>query len=165
MDINEMDQGLLKRHPSMTQAQFSHDWFTKHAPLVVPFFLHSGITHYEQLHGPLLPSPTTPPTLVPLIANYAGAAGLTSPTILSTFPPASFPAWKLAYYREIILVDERRFLESEALEHVYRVPPQTVMGERRVVIEDGKCLIEVSEEVWEVWRGYESRGEGDGEKK
>ena len=80
--------------------------------------------------------------------------------------PSPMPKWKEDYYREVILPDERRFLVSEALEHIYRVPPQSVKGERKVVIDEGKVLVEVPESVWEVWRGYESRGkEEDGKGK
>lgn len=68
------------------------------------------------------------------------------------------PKWKEDYYQEIILPDERRFLVNEALDHIVRVPPGTVKGERKVVIGEGKCLIEVSEEIWGVWREYEGRG-------
>ncbi|PMD41610.1 hypothetical protein L207DRAFT_511445 [Hyaloscypha variabilis F] len=80
-----------------------------------------------------------------------------SPSDLASFPPPSLAKWKLDYYREVIVADERRFLVSEALEHIYRVPPMTADGERKVVIRDGKCLIDVPEIVWEVWRGYEAR--------
>jgi len=76
--------------------------------------------------------------------------------------PAPMPKWKQAYYQEVILPDERRFLVSEALEHIARVPPGTVKGETKVVIQDGKSLIEVSDEVWRVWREYEARGLEDG---
>ena len=42
----------------------------------------------------------------------------------------------------------------------------SVKGERKVVIEDGKVLIEVGEEIWRVWREYEARaGEEDKEGK
>ena len=73
--------------------------------------------------------------------------------------PPPMPKWKQAYYDEIIKVDERRFLISEALDHIYRVDPGTVKGDRKVVIEEGKSLVEVSEEIWKVWREYEARGE------
>jgi hypothetical protein len=86
-----------------------------------------------------------------------------SPSDLASFPPPSLAKWKLDYYREVIVDDERRFLVSEALEHIYRVPPMTVEGERKVVIRDGKCLIDVPGSVWEVWRGYEARGRAEGE--
>jgi hypothetical protein len=69
------------------------------------------------------------------------------------------PKWKKDYYTDVILRDERRFLISEALDHIYRVDPGTVKGERKLIIEDGKCLIEVREEVWMVWREYENRRE------
>ena len=35
----------------------------------------------------------------------------------------TFPRWKQAYYDEIIKVDERRFLEGEALDVLVRVAP------------------------------------------
>jgi len=54
--------------------------------------------------------------------------------------------------------DERKFLEDEALKCIVRVPPASVEGNRKVVIKEGKVQIEVSEEVWRVWRGYEERG-------
>ncbi|KAE9373326.1 hypothetical protein N431DRAFT_482390 [Stipitochalara longipes BDJ] len=160
MDIKTMDQGLLKRNPSMTPEQFSTHWLTKHAPLIVPFFLDLGVQHYEQMHGPLT---TTSTTFTSLISTFDGAAGMPSPSDLANFPPPSLAKWKLAYYREVILVDERRFLASEALEHIHRVPPMTVDGERKIVIRDGKCLIDVPESVWEVWREYEARGTAKGE--
>lgn len=168
-----MDQGLLRRNPSLTPEEFSIHWFTKHAPLVVPFFLDLGVQHYEQvrilsfhptspfthltkqMHGPLN---TTSPTLTTLVSTYDGAAGMPSQSDLDNFPPASLAEWKLAYYREVILVDERRFLVSEAMQHIHRVPPSTVNGERKVVIHDGKVVIDVPESVWGVWRGYEARG-------
>jgi EthD domain len=59
MDIKLMDQGLLKRKPSLTAEQFSTHWFTKHAPLVVPFFLALGVTHYEQVRFSMLPPPSS----------------------------------------------------------------------------------------------------------
>ena len=72
--------------------------------------------------------------------------------------PGPMAAWKVAYYQEVILIDERRFLVSEALQHIHRVPPQTVKGERKAVIEEGNVLIDVPDSVWKVWREYEARG-------
>ncbi len=72
--------------------------------------------------------------------------------------PPPMPKWKQAYYDEVIKVDERRFLVSEALEHIFRVGPGSVEGVRNVVIRDGVALVEVPEGVWEVWREYERRG-------
>lgn len=77
--------------------------------------------------------------------------------------PSTLPKWKQDYYREVILVDEKRFLVSAALEHIFRVGPGTVEGERRVVIREGKALVEVGEEVWRVWREYERRGKEEEE--
>lgn len=69
------------------------------------------------------------------------------------------PQWKRDYYREVILADERRFLVSEALEHIKRVGPETVSGDEKVVIRDGKSVVDVPDTIWEVWRTYEARGQ------
>jgi hypothetical protein len=114
------------------------------------------------MHGPLT---TKSSTLSTIVANYDGVAGMPSQSDLEAFPPPTLAPWKLAYYREEILVDERRFLVSEALEHIHRVPPMTVEGVRKVVIHDGKCLIDVPESVWEVWRGYEARWKAEEKRK
>ena len=104
------------------------------------------------MHGPLS---TDDPTLD--TTAWDGAAGMPPQKVLDA--PSQLPKWKQDYYREVILPDERRFLVSEALDHIFRVAPGTVRGRRRVVIEEGKPLVEVGEEVWRVWREYEARGE------
>lgn len=188
MLLEAMDQGLLKRNPAMTQQEFSDHWYNKHAPLVVPFFLHSKISYYAQVslsfpppafrlnqttHMSSLhlttpysqPPPNNPKTHGPLstqepnlnVSEWDGAAGMPPQDILDNPPP--IPQWKKDYYREVILPDERRFLVSEALVHIKRVGPGTVTGNKRVVIQDGKSLVHVPESVWEVWRGYEKRGQ------
>ena len=53
------------------------------------------------------------------------------------------PAWKKAYYEEVILVDELRFLASSALSHYKMAAPGTALGEKKVVIQDGKAVIEI----------------------
>lgn len=57
------------------------------------------------------------------------------------------------------MVDEKRFLDRDAEVWFKRVEPGTVDGERRVIIEGGKSLIEIPEKVMEVWKSYEERGE------
>jgi len=139
----------------MTMEKFSQHWYNNHAPLVVPFFLHSGVQHYEQIHGPLI---TVNPEAVSGIdvQSFDGAAGMPPQSVMDN--PAPMPKWKEEYYKEVILPDERRFLISEALNHITRVGPGTIKGETKVVIGDGKCLIDIPNEVWKVWREYEARG-------
>ncbi|OBT90526.1 hypothetical protein VE02_01056 [Pseudogymnoascus sp. 03VT05] len=137
MDINKMDQGLLKRNPSLTPAEFSHHWYNIHGPL---------------MHAPLS---TSDPNLD--ISAWDGVAGMPPQEVLDA--PSTPPKWKQDYYREVILVDEKRFLVSAALEHIFRVGPGTVEGERKVVIREGKAVVEVGEEMWRVWRECERRGE------
>jgi hypothetical protein len=110
------------------------------------------------MHSPLT---TLSPTLSALLSTYDGVAGMPSQSDLDAFPPPTLAKWKLDYYQQVILVDERRFLVSEAMEHIHRVPPMTVEGTRKVVIREGKCLIDVPETVWEVWRLYEEWGKAE----
>jgi len=56
-------------------------------------------------------------------------------------------------------VDERKFLDRSSPEWFKRVDPGTVEGDRKVIIQDGKSLIEVPREVMAIWRKYEKRGE------
>jgi hypothetical protein len=58
------------------------------------------------------------------------------------------------------MVDERRFLDRDAEMWFKRVEPGTVDGDKKIIIEGGKSLIEIPEEVMRVWREYEGRGEG-----
>lgn len=60
-----------------------------------------------------------------------------------------------SYYVNVILPDERRFLVSEAKDHVLGVAAGTVEGDRRVIIENGKALIGCEKEtaVWQEWEG------------
>lgn len=41
------------------------------------------------------------------------------------------------------MVDERRFLVSEALQHFKIAPLGSILGEKKVVIQDGKAVIDV----------------------
>jgi hypothetical protein len=153
-----INQGLLKRNPSLTPQEFSESWYSRHAQLVVPFFLHSGVTYYAQVHAPL----TTSSSDLDL-TSFSGAAEMRSEDVLKIFAPDTpMPSWKREYYEEVILRDEKRLLVSLAMEHLVQVGEGTVSGERRMIIQDGKSVIQIEEGVWEVWRGYEERRKGDG---
>ena len=96
------------------------------------------------------------------MSGWDGAAGTVRPDAAGV-PTKETPAWVHAYHRDVVLEDERRFLVSEAQLHLKVVGPGSVKGERRVVIQDGKCVIEVGEDVWRVWREYEARGDKEDE--
>ncbi|CZT11773.1 uncharacterized protein RCO7_08654 [Rhynchosporium graminicola] len=148
-----MDQGLLIRNPGLTPEEFSKHWYTVHAPLVVPMFLYLGVRNYEQIHAPFdLPSSSS--TLN--TSTFDGVVALPPPP-LSGILPEGIPRWVQAYYDEVVKVDEKRFLVSEALKHIVRVTPGSVGGDVRVVIGEGKVLVDVPERVWQVWRGYEEQ--------
>jgi hypothetical protein len=144
-------QALIKRHPSMTKEQFSTHWYEKHAPKVIPYFLASGVEYYAQIHNPVLAQGASAAEDLD-ISEWDGAAELN----FAEVKPESSEAGK-KYFREVILVDERRFLVSEALKHVRRVDAGTVVGERKVIIDGGKVVCELdygSED--KVWTSYVS---------
>jgi hypothetical protein len=121
-----------------------------------------GVKYYAQIHGALsITSPSLSPEIT--ISEWDGAAEtqLSAMLLDAATDPGKVPAWIMEYYKEVVSVDERRVLVSAAGEHLLRVEAGTVEGERRVVIENGKSLVEIPEEVWGVWRGYERRGEED----
>lgn len=151
-----MPQGLLKRNPALTKEQFSEHYFKNHAAIVVPMFLHGGVKDYVQTHGPF--TLVDPNTKLDIDLEDWDAAALIPPGDITKLFDGQ-PQWKQDYYREVVLVDERRFLVSEATKHIYELPPNTVLGEKKVVIQDGKCMIDVPENVWAVWREYEASAE------
>ncbi|KAH6673342.1 hypothetical protein B0J14DRAFT_540761 [Halenospora varia] len=169
------DQGLLKRSPTLTIEEFSKHWLENHAPKVAPFFLYCKVESYAQVIFPFRFSPmsflfdcceksihapitSTDPSID--ISAYSGAAEVTiSPELLGMLSGTSeAPAWVGKYYKEVVLVDEVRFLESLATEHLLQVPGGTVTGERKTIIENGKAVIEIPEEVMEVWKRCEREG-------
>jgi hypothetical protein len=60
------------------------------------------------------------------------------------------------YSEEVIVPDEKRFLLSEAVEHMKVVGNGTIEGERIEFIVDGKATVEYGK--WQaVWEEYESQ--------
>jgi len=105
-----------------------------------------------QIHAPLQSSDQT---LQKELSTWDGAAESTPGTETPMFTLEE-EAWRTDYYLEVILEDEKRFLVSEALDHLKFV--DGVTGTKRVIIQDGKAVVEIPESVWEVWRRYEARG-------
>jgi len=65
------------------------------------------------------------------------------------------------YYKEVVIVDEKRYLDREVAEWFKRVELGTVDGDRKVIIKGGKSLTEVPEEAIGVWREFKKRGDGE----
>jgi hypothetical protein len=68
----------------------------------------------------------------------------------------------VAYHARVIVPDEKRFLVSEALEHILRVDEGTVLGERRVIIEGGRAVVEVDPEAVKRWKEFDENNEVEG---
>ena len=65
-------------------------------------------------------------------------------------------AWQKAYYEEVLLPDEKRIFVSAALEHMKIVEGAT--GMIIVVVQDGKGVIDLPDEIMNVWKEYVARG-------
>jgi len=150
-------QALLKRHPSMTQEEFSAAWL-RHGAIVLPYFLSYGCQYYAQIHWPLS-APSTPSLSAEEMAGWDGAAESihANPRLVLS---EEEKAWREAYYEDVILPDERRFLVSAATEHMKIV--EGVTGRKTAVVEGGVGKIEVPEDIMRVWRSYEERGQKEG---
>jgi hypothetical protein len=149
--VAAIPQALLKRNLQISNEQFSSHWFEKHATIVIPYFLANGVDYYAQIHNPVLTQGISPDGLN--ITEWDGAAELRFKEVR---PEGSKAGQK--YFQDIILRDERRFLISEALEHVKMVDGGTVTGDIKVIIEDGKVVYDreyAENEV--VWDTYVSR--------
>ncbi|TVY51992.1 hypothetical protein LCER1_G006012, partial [Lachnellula cervina] len=109
-------QALLKRNPALTPQQFSTHWYEQHAQLIVPFFLHCGVEYYAQIHGPLHISPSSSPSTsisATELSAWDGAAEAHLSDGLAAVLGGQVEKgqeWVLDYYREVVLVDELRFL-------------------------------------------------------
>lgn len=161
------NQALIKAKPSLTQQEFSDLWFN-HAAIVTLMILYSktllrssmcalfpalSSSHLtSQIHGPLTATSSTS-TLD--LSYWAGAAEKPP-----SDPSTPDPEWLNDYYREVVMVDEKRFLDRDAEVWFKRVEPGTVEGKKRVIVEGGKSLIEIPEQVIRVWKEYEERGQG-----
>jgi hypothetical protein len=74
-------------------------------------------------------------------------------------PSTPVPQWKQDYFNEVILKDEIRLLGGLGHDQILQVGPETVHGERKVLIKDGKATFDIPESACELWRSYETRGE------
>jgi hypothetical protein len=86
------------------------------------------------------------------VSDWDGAAEM----IFERGPDFKSTAKSDDYYQKVILPDERAFLMSEALQHLRWMDPGTVVGDKVVIIEDGKAMIDC-EETMGVWKGWTAK--------
>ncbi|KAF7920951.1 hypothetical protein BELL_0062g00210 [Botrytis elliptica] len=160
---------LLKSNPAMSKEAFSKHWVTEHAQVVLPYFLDACVESYVQIHGPLSMSSSAPPDSNPNnpiavlqkeieAGEWDGCFEFIGPPDTSKATPE--PAWKAAYYHDIIVSDELKLLVSEASEHVKIIEKTGIVtGERKAMIENRKSKIETDKDVMSVWEEYKRKGE------
>jgi hypothetical protein len=83
------------------------------------------------------------------VSEWDGAAEM----IFERGPDFKSTAKSDDYYQKVILPDERAFLTSEALQHLRWMDPETMAGDKVVIIEDGKAMIDCEETmgIWKDW--------------
>ena len=129
---------LIKRHPSLTRDQFSAYWL-KHAATVLPWVLANGCVSYVQIHNPRLTAAatsSTPPSLD--MDDWDGAGEL---VFEPPRPGLEESTKSKAFYREVVVPDEKRFLVDEARKHAQFVEADVVEGDKVVIVQDGKVAV------------------------
>jgi len=114
----------------------------------------------SQVHSPKVTSKVTDPALAAEIRTFSGGIEIVQRGD-PTKETEEQPLWMKAYHEEVIIGDEKKFLESEALNHIKWVDAESVEGNTLVVIEDGEVKVDVPAEFWAVWEEYKKKGEGE----
>ncbi|KAI1611239.1 hypothetical protein EDD37DRAFT_443605 [Exophiala viscosa] len=140
-------QALLKRRASYTKEQFSAHWL-KHGAKVTPWALENGVTFYAQIHNPSIAPGVTVPSTVNIL-EWDGAAEM----VFGRGPDLKSTSKSDYYHQKVILPDERAFLTSEALQHLQWMDPGAIVGDKVIIIQDGKALIDCEEDmkIWNEW--------------
>jgi hypothetical protein len=136
--------GLIKRHSSLTQEEFSRYWRHVHAPLVIPWALANGCKTYVQIHNPRLSDWAHEPGNMPTdldLAAWNGAGGF----VFEREPGFEESARSKEYFQQVIEQDELRFLAGNSWKVARIIDPRLVEGEKVVLIEDGKATVDVGD--------------------
>ncbi|KAK6442081.1 hypothetical protein LTR95_001700 [Oleoguttula sp. CCFEE 5521] len=162
----KIGQGLLKRRTGMTHESFRQYYVEHHGPVALPWCFAMGVTYYAQvshhlssflrlqvltqgkIHRPLRWASDT------AREKYSQTVDLEQWDAVAEmlFPfDFDFGNWLAAgtvgkqYFQDVILPDERRFLLSNAMEHLQGVDAGSVVGDRIVLMQNGKATVEYEE--------------------
>ncbi|KAK0939605.1 hypothetical protein LTR29_008854 [Friedmanniomyces endolithicus] len=140
-----LTQNLLKCRAGTTIEDFRKHYIERHGKLAIPWFLANGVTYYAQIHRPLhwtSPSAREKHESTIHLDDWDAIGEVAFAEGYGTFSNAP------AYYQEVILPDERRFLLDEAFKHMKVVDADCVGGERIEFIVGGEAVV-----GYEEWRG------------
>ncbi|OQN97978.1 hypothetical protein B0A48_16283 [Cryoendolithus antarcticus] len=144
----KIGQGLLKRRAGMSHEAFRQYYVEHHGPVALPWCFAMGVKYYAQIHKPLRWANDA------VREKYSQTINLEQWDAVAEmlFPvDFDFGKWLTAgsvgkqYFHDVILPDERRFLLSNAMEHLQGVEAGSVVGDRVVLIENGKAAVEYGE--------------------
>nr|OQO22913.1 hypothetical protein B0A51_11087 [Rachicladosporium sp. CCFEE 5018] len=141
----KIGQGLLKRRAGMSHEAFKQYYVDHHGPVALPWCFAMGVKYYAQIHKPLRWANDA------VREKYSQTIDLEQWDAVAEmlFPiDFDFGEWFASstvgkrYFQDVILPDERRFLLSNAMEHLQGVDAGSVVGDRIVLIADGKAAVE-----------------------
>ncbi|RFU77144.1 hypothetical protein TARUN_5126 [Trichoderma arundinaceum] len=137
-------QILLKRNPVFIDEEFYSSWENEHGQQALPWALATGVTYYAQSNDPNFS-----------VDEWDGAIEYDiDPKASTVANNASREAASTAYYKEQIVVDERRLFIGDADSHSKHVPQGTVSGKKVVMIENGKVTRPIDERWVKLWQEY-----------
>ncbi|KAL6817110.1 hypothetical protein J3E69DRAFT_369787 [Trichoderma sp. SZMC 28015] len=135
-------QILLKRNPIFNDRDkdFYASSENQHGQQALPWALATGVTYYAQLHYIQSNDPNFSTN------EWDGAIEYkVDPSASTVANNPSREAASAAYYKEQILVDERRLFIDDASSHSKHVPEGTVSGTKIVMIENGRVTRPIDE--------------------
>ncbi|KAL7783139.1 hypothetical protein V8C43DRAFT_188918 [Trichoderma afarasin] len=147
-------QILLKRNTVFNDKDndFYASWENEHGQQALPWALATGVTYYAQIHYIQSNNPNLSTD------EWDGAIEYNVDPSASTV--ANNPwreAASAAYYKEQILVDERRLFIGDSSSHSKHVPERTVSGKKVVMIENGRATRPIDERWVNLWQEYLDR--------
>ncbi|KAL7911950.1 hypothetical protein GGI35DRAFT_477643 [Trichoderma velutinum] len=142
-------QTLLKRNPIFNNRDedFYESWENEHGQQALPWAIATGVTYYAQIHY------IQSNDLNFSTDEWDGAIEHNiDPNASTVANNPSREAASAAYYKEQILLDERRLLISDAASHSKQVPQGTVSGKKVVLIENGRATRPIDEKWIKLWQ-------------
>ncbi|KAK0761165.1 hypothetical protein N5P37_006111 [Trichoderma harzianum] len=138
-------QILLKRNPIFNDKDkdFYASWENEHGQQALPWALATGVVYYAQSNDPNFSTD-----------DWDGAIEYNvDPSASTVANSPSREAASAAYYKEQILVDERRLFIGDASSHSKHVPGRTVSGKN----ENGRATRPIDERWVKLWQEYLDR--------
>lgn len=176
---------LFRPHQNLTAHAFSTHWYHTHGPLCVPWALHYNIVEYTQyLTPPDLQTTLARGKDSQGGARGVSTFGACADFYVRDYEDY-LRAFRDEYYLEVVAKDEDKFIDKGQVEDSAKEEGQggdqegaererrgggagtrglggsvravSMMGYCRSIIKDGKAVVEVKREIWDLWEEYQRR--------